>query len=33
MEANFVSREHTTGPILIALDGFMTAWTSAGLPC
>jgi hypothetical protein len=38
MEADFVSREHTTGPILIASDvgGSMTAWMSAGfrgLPC
>jgi len=23
----------TTGPILIASDGSMTAWMSAGLPC
>jgi hypothetical protein len=33
MEPDFVPREHTTGPILIASDGSMTAWMSAGLPC
>jgi hypothetical protein len=33
MEADFVSREHAPGPILIASDGSMTACMSAGLPC